>query len=490
MVRTLAWAVLCCFVFASKVAADDGNRLTYLDEFCDPYYVHQEFPKLTTPQWVGEEGVEAVIVYSIDDLRDTAKYEAYLRPIFERLKEVEGTAAVSVMTNWVDAEDPMLQQWLAEGVAIDAHTADHPCPCLQGGNFASGKDTYDRCVDRLFEIPHNRPVAFRFPCMDSKNTPSPRMFAEALCKTTDQGNFLQIDSSVDNVFTAADPALPREMVMEPDGSGRFTKYIPFPSFVNKIENYPYPYIISRTMWEIPCTIPDDWQGFNLQQPNNPKTVEDWKASLDATVLKQGTAAFIFHPHGWIRNDQLVDIIDHAVDKHGGKVKFLQFRDCLDRMNENLLSGQPLRTESGHDNGVRLLDLNDDGFMDVVIGNDQMQKTRLWNPEENRWDETTFPTKLVSSSETPVVRARFGILGGEVICIAADEKSRGCVAFSRRTLGREARATWRSGDRRQAATGCPIRRRSGSSTARPRCRWQLRVDRWLDRYTGHLPVERW
>ena len=38
----------------------DGNRLTYLDG-SDPYYVSLSHPKLTTPQWVGEAGVEAVV---------------------------------------------------------------------------------------------------------------------------------------------------------------------------------------------------------------------------------------------------------------------------------------------------------------------------------------------------------------------------------------------------------------------------------------------
>ncbi|MEZ6077822.1 MAG: hypothetical protein R3C56_19760 [Pirellulaceae bacterium] len=42
---------------------------------------HTAFPKLTTPQWVGEPGVEAVVVLGIDDMQDSAKYEAYLRPI-------------------------------------------------------------------------------------------------------------------------------------------------------------------------------------------------------------------------------------------------------------------------------------------------------------------------------------------------------------------------------------------------------------------------
>lgn len=418
-------------LFVSQAVADDANRLTYLDAFCDPYYVHRDFPKLITPQWVGEEGVDTVVILSIDDLRDPPKYEAFIRPILKRVQELEGTSAMSVMTNWVDANDPLLQKWLAEGVALDAHTADHPCPCLQGGSFAKGKDTYDRCVDRLFEIPGNRPVAFRFPCMDSKNTPSPRMIAEALCRTTEKGHFLQIDTSVDNIFTADDPILPRDMVTDEDGNARFSKYIPFPSFVNKIENYPYPYIISRTMWEFPCMVPDDWQGFNLQKPSNPKTVEDWKACLDAAVLKQGIATFLFHPHGWIRNDQLVDIIDHAVEKHGKRVTFLQFRECLERINKNLLAGQPLRSADGADNGVRLLDLNGDGFIDVVIGNDQLQMTRIWQPAEQKWLEVRFPTKLIATNKrgkTCAVRVRFGILGGDVIALSADEKERGTWRF--------------------------------------------------------------
>lgn len=70
-------------------AAD--NPFTYLDEYSNPYYAHTDFPKLTTPQWVGEPGVEAVVVLGIDDMRDSAKYETYLRPILDRLKQNEDT---------------------------------------------------------------------------------------------------------------------------------------------------------------------------------------------------------------------------------------------------------------------------------------------------------------------------------------------------------------------------------------------------------------
>src|SRR6266404_8523240 len=87
------------------------------------------------------------------------------------------------------------------------------------------------------------------------------------------------------------------------------------SFVNTIEDYPYPYVINRLCWEFPCMTPSDWQANHLHSPNNPITVQDWKAALDATVIKRGVMTMVFHPHGWIRNDQLVDLIDYAVTKY-------------------------------------------------------------------------------------------------------------------------------------------------------------------------------
>lgn len=353
--------------------AADGNRLTYLDKFCDPYYVGRDFPKLTTPQWVGEEGVEAVVVLAIDDMRDTAKYEAYLRPILQRLKQIDGRAPVSIMTCDVDPADPQLQSWLKEGLSIECHTIDHPCPLLQGGDFAKAKSTYDRCVDSMNQIPGNQPVAFRMPCCDSLNTPSPRFWAEIFNKTTENGNYLQIDTSVFNITTSKDKDLPRELVLDADGNERFRKYLPFKSFVNTIEDYPYPYIIGGTCWEFPCIVPSDWEAQNIQQPNNPKTVEDMKAALDAVVIKQGTFNLVFHPHGWIRNDQIVELIDHAVEKHGKKVKFLTFREALDRIHRNLLGGRSLRSMDGSPNYIQLRDLNQDGRLEVVNGNANQQR---------------------------------------------------------------------------------------------------------------------
>src|SRR6516165_106152 len=156
-------------LLTSAALAADGNRLTYLDG-SDPYHVSRRSPRLVTPQWVGEDGVEAVVILAIDDMRESAKYEAFLRPILERLKKIDGRAPVSIMTCNVKPDDPQLAQWLAEGLSLEVHTIDHPCPLLQGRDFAKAKATYDRCVDLMHEVSDNRPVAFRVPCCDSLNT--------------------------------------------------------------------------------------------------------------------------------------------------------------------------------------------------------------------------------------------------------------------------------------------------------------------------------
>src|SRR5712692_2226922 len=98
-----------------------GNRLAYLNDL-DPYYPHTKFPKLITPQWVGEPDVDAVVILAIDDMKDPKKYEAFLRPILNRLKRIDGRAPVSIMTCSVQPKDAQLQAWLKEGLSLEVHT--------------------------------------------------------------------------------------------------------------------------------------------------------------------------------------------------------------------------------------------------------------------------------------------------------------------------------------------------------------------------------
>src|SRR5437867_1600886 len=149
---------LCCSMAGAAPSADsraDGNRLTYLDEN-DPFYVHLNFPRLTTPQWVGEAGVEAVVILAIDDLKETPKYETVLRPILERLKRIDGRAPVSIFCNTNDVTNPQFQAWLKEGLSLEVHTLTHPCPCLARSNFLAAANNYHGCVDLLNNIPGNK----------------------------------------------------------------------------------------------------------------------------------------------------------------------------------------------------------------------------------------------------------------------------------------------------------------------------------------------
>src|SRR5438874_10019290 len=137
-----------CFILTAilhlvclPLIADHANRLTYL-ESNDPFYVGADFPKLTTPQWIGEDGVEAAITLGVDDMRNNPdKYETFLRPILDRLKQIDGRAPVSIFCNTIDPQGPRLADWLREGVSIEVHTFTHPCPILARTNFQAAVDT-------------------------------------------------------------------------------------------------------------------------------------------------------------------------------------------------------------------------------------------------------------------------------------------------------------------------------------------------------------
>jgi putative membrane-bound dehydrogenase-like protein len=433
--------MLACFLLApclsrlaSAAAPDPGssaNRLAYLDDPCDPYVPSHRFPALTTPQWIGDPGVEAAVVLAIDDMSQYAAYEVYLRPILERLKQIDGRAPLSIMGTTINLAEPQLQVWLKEGVSLETHTTTHPCPLLAGGDLAKAKADYDRSLEHFHRVPHNDPVGFRTPCMDGINSTTPRLFAEVLMGTTSNGYFAKVSSSVAQVFTPEDPGLPRDRVVDASGKGRFARYLA-PGFVNLVENHPYPYVVARGIWELPFSVPDDYQGFSLQGNKNPGTLADMETALDLVVLKKGLYTQCFHPYAWIANTQMVAFIDHAVRRHGGRVRFLNMREVEERLTRNALGGEPLRATNGQANGVVLLDLNHDGLMDVVVGNERVRQTRVWNPARGAWDLSPFPCPLVhvsSSGSRGDNGARFGIIeSGTVVLLARNESQAGAWRF--------------------------------------------------------------
>ena len=407
---SFAYFVVILLALSVQTLAADGNRLTYLDASCDPYYAGLDTARLVTPQWIGDEGVEAAAILSNDDLRDAKHHEQFLRPIVERLKKIDGRGSFSCMGNKIDLDDPIYQKWFQEQVSVEPHTYHHPCPCLQGNDLAKAKSTYDQCVDQMFNLRGAQPVAFRMPCCDSMNSMSPRFYLEVFNKTTPAGNFLNINSSVFLLFTPNDPELPKSILYDEQKKLRFDKYVPRDrEFVNYLEDYPYPFVVARLCWELPSAMPDDWQGFNIQDAHNPITVRDMMAAIDATVIKQGVYTLTHHVDRWIRKDQVVELIDHAVEKHGKKIIFLNFHEVYERLTKNLLGGVPLRAPNGQDNGVRILDLNNDGYMDVVIGNERVRQTRVWSPAKNQWITSDFPVAIVQE-KVPSPAQRGGGLG--------------------------------------------------------------------------------
>lgn len=414
----------------STAAHARGNRLTYLNGV-DPYYVGRNSPRLTTPQWLGEPDVEAVVILAVHAADGPKSCESFWRPMVDRLKQIDKRAALSIMTNPVDPADPWLQGLLREGISLEYQPADAARPLLGADGLANARSNYEQALDRLNSVLNNHAVAFRLPGCESLNVASPRFFAEIFNQRTPQGGFLTIDSSVVQTATPNDPQLPRELVLDADGGARFDKYLPPSASENTLADYPYPYVIGGLCWEFPATFACGSQQRGSQQSNTSPTLDDLQAALEVAVCKQGVFCLGLQPDGGIRADQITGLIDYAVARFGRKVRFLNFREVADRLQQHLLGGQALRAADGTDNGVRLIDLNDDGFLDVVIGNAQVRETRLWSPHDQRWVIATFPRSLVSSNEPSSPRSasgQFGIVGQSVSLIIRDEQGAGGWRF--------------------------------------------------------------
>ena len=66
-----AFRLLVPAVFPAALCVAAGGDFSHLDDR-SPYYAGRGFPRLTTPMWFGEDGVEAVVILSIDDIVDPA----------------------------------------------------------------------------------------------------------------------------------------------------------------------------------------------------------------------------------------------------------------------------------------------------------------------------------------------------------------------------------------------------------------------------------
>src|SRR6266446_2064744 len=144
---------------------------------------------------------------------------------------------------------------------------------------------------------------------------------------------------------------------------------------------------------------------------------------------------VFPPHGWSAPEQWVEFIGYAQEKYGQRVKFLTFREALERLEKNALAGHSLRARefrvdplngkseanacNGRENGVALLDVDGDGFMDVMIGNNDRDVTRVWQPKQSRWSETGTPELLQTfhlDGRRDDYQIRFGVVRGATVML--------------------------------------------------------------------------
>ena len=242
------------------------------------------------------------------------------------------------MTKTSDPQSPQIAQWLSEGVSIETHTAAHPCPLLQKGNLAAAKATFDQSVDRIPTIPNNRPVAFRMPCCDSMNSVSPRFFAEIFNRTTPQGSSWRSTRPSSRCSRPTIRSYRASVSWMPTGRATFAKYVPTDKqMVNVVTTIPIRTSSESCCWEFPCLMPSDWDAFHLHGKCNPLTCATGSGPWTPPWRSKGVFALCFHPHGWIDNSQIVELIDYAQRHHGGKVKFLSFRDVAERLTKHLLA---------------------------------------------------------------------------------------------------------------------------------------------------------
>ena len=250
---------------------------------------------------------------------------------------------------------------------------------------------------------------------------------------TPKGNFLTIDSSVFNLLTSNDPELPRELVVDEDGQDRFRKYLPTDrTFVNTIENYPYPYVLGGLCWEFPCVMPSDWVAQHRHQPNNPVTVRDWKAALDATVLKtrrvlpglpsarldsQRAGRRSHRPRG-----------DEA--RQEGEVPDLPRSAGA---TEQELAGRPTaarRRRRATMACVCSISTTMATWM-WLSAMRQVKQTRRWSPKKRTWITSDFPLSLVKAG------GRFGVVrpDGHASLLVRNETVAGAWHFKRRQMDR-------------------------------------------------------
>ena len=317
----------------------------------NPFHPASKENPLTTPQWVGEKGVDAVIALSIDDFA-LDKKELFVQPrlrlrasapvsvkfdlsnVFDKLKSVnDDGAAITIMGEFYNGPKGLLfdfiEQWIQDGASLGAHTHTLIHDPTSGW---SNVVNIANCVASLMATESMKYGVMRLPGFDSTSISCEDGFQKYMLRSP-----ASVDSSVLNILKGVTRL-----------GTTFTSDKP-----DYIVDYPYPYLLKSCLanrlagvapfWEIPCTAPTDWQAWHALRETkafkrvtdaekDQMLVDDWKNSLDRVVELKGLLNLTFHPHGWISSEQVSQFIDYAVETYGNRVKFLNFEQCASRLD--------------------------------------------------------------------------------------------------------------------------------------------------------------
>lgn len=344
---------------------------TWWDEADDEWRWTVPNASLTTPQWIGEKDVDLAVFLVGDDVH----FLDLVKP------EFKAEMRASTEKTWTVFMQEPQQLAQVESSPLQFGLRMRPRQC---GNFDSSSDfdTDDLKAidDALAQIPEPRPVAHRFPCLDWSSRVSGSLITR-LSGVSKLGNFIEADTSIVNFQNKHAASM-------------------FPN-ATWIDDYPYPFVTgNHLLMEFPSGPCDSlycgWTGAECRRTFGEHWLSMWQAIVGHAFTRKGIVVFCCHLASEQKPspEKVTQFVKHVRTETDGRARFLTFKQAQQRMQEHMFFGQALRRSDGLDNGVRLLDLNQDGYMDVVVGNELVTKSGIWDAKASKWRRIKFPFKVV------------------------------------------------------------------------------------------------
>ena len=114
---------------------------------------------------------------------------------------------------------------------------------------------------------------------------------------------------------------------------------------------------------------------------------------------------------WLAEAVLGEVIILDLDRLGGKEDLV--KGVVEQWNRGELGHQAIRARSGAVGPMRIVDVNGDGYLDLVVAAEPSPGTLVWSPLERSWQRVPFPLSLRASGAFVAPQAAglcWGIVG--------------------------------------------------------------------------------